>query len=91
MTDPFESLLLISCRVSRCLCVSVASAQMPAARRDYLTSGGLKKIEIYALVVLVSTRKSSFSPLGATSTSISSPFANSPIRIFSDNGSSMNF
>ena len=40
---------------------------------------------------LDSTRKSSFVPSGAASTSISSPRANSPNRIFSESGSSMYF
>ena len=41
------------------------------------------------MVVALGTRKASLAPSGATSTSISSPFENSPSRIFSDSGSSM--
>ena len=44
---------------------------------------------VQALVELVSTRKSSLDLSAETSTSISSPFANSPSRIFSQSGSSM--
>jgi hypothetical protein len=42
-----------------------------------------------AFVELVSTRNSSFVLSADTSTSISSPFAKSPTRIFSESGSSM--
>ena len=45
----------------------------------------------HAFDALDSTRKSSFVPSGDASTSISSPFENSPRRIFSESGSSMYF